>query len=281
MIIVEVVHLTHRFRSTAKPVLGDVGFAAGSGESIAVIGRNGAGKSTLLDLLVGKQRPRGGTVRVFGQSPVFASRELSEKLVYYSGDQEVYRFITPRQLGRFLGEFYARWEHGSYETILADLAVPVNSRLGQLSSGERAKTLMAAAIAAQPQLMIMDEPFEGIDTRSRTILYRLFKAQMERGTTLLFSAHRHEDVEQTATRVLALYDGAIALDSPLGDLPTRYRVRRRNDGGTQVFETAPMHPEMAGRLRFTSAEESPAEETALSVQHLITAVGGKRKKSDE
>ena len=281
-VVVEVVRLTHCFRFAAKPVLHDVGFVAGSGESIAVIGRNGAGKSTLLDLLVGKQRPRGGSITVFGLPPVLASPKLGHKLVYYSGDQEIYRFITPRQLGRFLGKFYSHWESWSYERMLGDLAVPVDSKLGQLSSGERAKTLLAAAIAARPSLMIMDEPFEGIDSRSRTLLYRLFKEQAKRGATLLFSAHRHEDVEQTATRVLALHDGMIAVDSSLADLSTRYRLRRGNDGGTLVYKITSMEPEMTEELLLSSLEECPVEEAALSVQQLIAAIGGgRRKESDE
>jgi ABC-2 type transport system ATP-binding protein len=279
MIIVEVTHLTHRFRFAANPVLTEVGFVAKTGESIAIVGRNGAGKTTLLDLLVGKQRARSGTITVFGCSPFLISEELNQKLAYYSGDQDLYRFLTPRQLGRFLREFYSHWEHESYEAMLGDLAVPVDSRLGQLSTGERAKTLQAAAIAARPGLLVLDEPFEGIDSRSRTILYRLLREQTERGATLFFSAHRQEDVERTATRVIALHDGAVALDSPLGGLATRYRLRRGNDGGTQVFEVASMQPET---LRFASTEECPVEEDALSVQHLIAAIGGgKRKKSDE
>ena len=221
------------FAHGATAVLGGVSFAVAPGEHVAIIGRSGAGKSTLLHLLAGLTRPNAGTIQVDGapvesnaQRPVlmFQRPALLPWLTAYQN------ILVPL---RFSGEL-RRHPPGARATAdalleqigLADRrgALPVN-----LSGGQQQRVALARALAADPAVLLLDEPFSALDGETRAALRRDIRALAKaRGATLITVTHDLADAAALADRVLVLSGtpSRIEDDFALGNEPER-RLRLR------------------------------------------------------
>jgi len=204
------------------------------GEVYGLLGRNGAGKTTTLRVLMGIVGADSGTIELFGEPMKRVSVATKRSIGYVSQEQNFYPWMTPAQLGRFVGAFYPTWDDAEYARLLRVLDVPPDRRSGILSGGTRTKLGLALALAPRQPLLLLDEPTAGLDPVARREFNDLVgRMAAERGTTMFLSSHLVDEVEGIATRVGIVQAGRMSIEGRVDEL--RERVRR-------VRSAVPMEP---------------------------------------
>jgi ABC-2 type transport system ATP-binding protein len=199
-----------------------------------LLGPNGAGKTTLLQLAAGLMGPSGGAVRVFGETPVrnpaiFRHVALVPERKALPGMLSARAFVEARAtllgLTNVRAAAQAALEMVEMDTV-ADRAV------AGFSKGMRQRTKLAAALVQQPRLVLLDEPFNGLDPRQRLHMMQLLEARAKAGTAVLLSSHILEEIEGVASRILVMLAGRLAasgdhrtLRRMMTDRPHTVRIR--------------------------------------------------------
>jgi ABC-2 type transport system ATP-binding protein len=205
------------------------------GQVTALLGANGAGKSTLFKLALGVLRADEGSIEVAGFDPLKQPRPLRESVGYVPDKPDAYDWMSVRDLFRFLRPQYPTWDASYADSLVASLRIPERTTFKALSRGEGMKAMLAAALAPRPKLLLLDEPFAGLDPLVREEILRGVIAELKDGDrTVLVATHDLDVVARIADRVAILADGAIAkhgtlaevLDAPaadVGDAPAKLR----------------------------------------------------------
>ncbi|MBU6280918.1 heme ABC exporter ATP-binding protein CcmA [bacterium] len=196
------------------PVLRGIDLDVGRGEVVAVLGPNGTGKSTLLRLLAGVMRPGGGALRVLG-AELFPGRPGPPSGVGYLGHEPlVYRDLTPRENLDFFASFLPGDRTARVERALsrARLEHAANRKTHLLSRGTLQRLAIARATLGDPELLLLDEPFTGLDPSASAHLEELVAEARRAGRSVLLVSHDLDSVPRIATRVVLLHRGRVALD---------------------------------------------------------------------
>jgi ABC-2 type transport system ATP-binding protein len=202
-----------------KQVLRGLDLRLQPGKVTVLLGGNGAGKSSLLRVLLGVLRPDRGTVRVFGKDPLRSHRAVVSRIGYVPDSPDVYPWMTLRDLGRFLAPHYPKWNDALFAEIAARLAVPAATRFKSMSRGEGMKAMLVAALAGEPDLLLLDEPFAGLDPLVREdVLQGVVEALRDGERTVLCATHELEIASRIADRVAVLHDGRIARHGTLAEV---------------------------------------------------------------
>jgi ABC-2 type transport system ATP-binding protein len=191
----------------------------------AFLGLNGAGKSTTLKMLLGMMRPSSGDGTILGQrinDPIESVR-IRTRIAYVSENKRLYDYMTVDQMIRFTSAFYPDWRPEEAQKLLRQFELPLNRKVKSLSKGMRTKLGLLIAFARQPELLILDEPSEGLDPVGIEELLEILVARCSEGTTVFFSSHQIAEVERIADQVCILHAGRLVLDSSLDDLRQSYR----------------------------------------------------------
>ncbi len=193
------------------------------GEFFGFLGPNGAGKSTTIKMMVGQLRPTAGNVRVAGvdvwQDPIQARAVMGVLPEYLN----LYERLTGREFLEFAGHMYGlpaadvRQRSGELLRVLT-LADDADKLIVDYSVGMRKKVALAAAIIHRPQLLFLDEPFEGIDPVSSRVIRDILHELTRRGTTIFFSSHIMEVVERLCTRVAIINHGMLVAEGSIPEL---------------------------------------------------------------
>jgi manganese/zinc/iron transport system ATP- binding protein len=211
-------NITVAYGSTV--VLDALTLAIDSGRMIGLIGPNGAGKTTLLRTIVGALKPTRGRVQVLGQ-PL---KQVRQRVAYvpqrgdvdWSFPVSVFDVVLMGRYGR-LGV----WRRpGKVDRELAlhaleqvGLAGRRHCQIGELSGGQQQRVFVARALAQEADLLLLDEPFNGIDTATQGVIFDLLYAQRQQGRTVLLSTHDLHSVEQNCDQLIALNRRVIAAGS--------------------------------------------------------------------
>ena len=191
----------------------------------AFLGLNGAGKSTTIKMLLGMMRPSSGDGTILGQliSDQIESVRIRTKIAYVSENKRLYDYMTVNQMIRFTRAFYPDWRPEEEQKLLRQFELPVDRKVRSLSKGMRTKLGLLIAFARQPELLILDEPSEGLDPGGIEELLEILVARCSEGTTVFFSSHQIAEVERIADQICILHAGRLVLDSSLDDLRQSYR----------------------------------------------------------
>jgi ABC-2 type transport system ATP-binding protein len=185
------------------------------GTVYGLLGRNGTGKSTTIKMLLGMVRPSYGRAELFGEDSTALRPETRARIAYLAEGHPLYRGMTIAEMARFTRAFYPRWNHALFTQILEHFELRPRQRIGRLSNGQRAQVSLTLAVAADPELLILDDPTLGLDTVVRhDFLESLIQIIQRRGRTILFSSHILSDVERVADRIGILVDGTLRVDCP-------------------------------------------------------------------
>jgi len=192
-----------------------------SGAVFALVGHNGAGKTTLIKLLMNILVPTEGSSTVLGQPSTSLTGAAFENIGYVSENQDLPTWMTVKQFLNYLAPFYPTWNLGDLPTRL-DL--PLNRKLKHLSRGMLMKAALASVLAFSPQLIVMDEPFSGLDPLVRDELIEALIAHTKAtGATVLISSHDLAEIEAFATHIGFLHQGKFLFDEELSTLSARFR----------------------------------------------------------
>ena len=240
------------------------------GAIFALVGHNGAGKTTLIKLLLNILQPTSGNATVLGEPSATLNGAAFTRIGYVAENQEMPDWMTVREFMDYLQPFYPTWDEAD---LLDELELPRDRKLEHLSRGMRMKAALASVLAFRPSLIVMDEPFSGLDPLVRdqlieTLLDRISEEEGDAGTTILISSHDLAEVESFATHVAFLHQGRLLFAESMDTLTARFReVTVTLDGaGTTPpmrFPASWLMPESSGsvfRFVHSNAETEPLEE---------------------
>ena len=217
----------------SQQVLRGLGLSVARGEVFGFLGRNGAGKSTAIRILMGITRADYGRVRLFGRSLTEDVVDLRRRVGYVAQEQNVYPWMTPRTLARFVRGFYPRWDDALWRRLIDDFALPPKRRVGTFSGGMKARLALSLALATRPELLILDEPTAGMDPVARREFIDLVREHVARdGATTFFSTHLIDEIEAVADRIAiveggrTMYEGELA---PLREALARFSIASADD----------------------------------------------------
>jgi len=189
------------------------------------LGRNGAGKSSTIKMLLGMIRPTAGTGQVLGYdiADPAQSLEIRRRIAYVGEDKGLYGYMSVAELIRFTRSFYRDWQPGIEARLLKEYQLPPERKVKALSKGMRTKLALLLALARRPELVILDEPSEGLDPISIEELLHILQEVRAAGTSVFFSSHQLNEVERIADRVLMIDRGQLVMNTRLDDLLNNYR----------------------------------------------------------
>jgi ABC-2 type transport system ATP-binding protein len=209
--VLQITDLSKRYGSVAA--VNGLSFHVGAGEIFALLGPNGAGKTTTLKVILGLLRPDQGEVGINGAGVVPWDNAHKFQIGYVPENGAVYESLTGREYLRFVGELY----HLAPDTIdrkadrlleLLGLKPMADQILREYSKGMKQKIMILAALLPDPNLIILDEPFSGLDANTVSVFKEIFRREARNGKAILLSSHMLEMVEHLADRVLIIDQGA-------------------------------------------------------------------------
>ncbi|MCO5167527.1 MAG: ABC transporter ATP-binding protein [Planctomycetes bacterium] len=215
--------------------LAGVRFTVPAGQVCGFVGPNGAGKTTTIKLLAGILRPTAGTARLCGHDVVERPLEARRVLGYVPEGGGLYTLLTPREHLALVADLHEvppaeAAERAATLTDLLDLRDLADRRIDSLSKGQRQKVLVACALLHDPQVVLFDEPFDGLDANAVLRLKELIRGLAARGRTVLFCSHMLDVVERLCDRSIVVHRGRVVADGPTPDL-----VRRSGAGTLEAL----------------------------------------------
>jgi ABC-2 type transport system ATP-binding protein len=218
-----------------------------------LLGPNGAGKSSLLQLLSGLLPPSGGEVKVFGEAPFRNPAVLARLGLVPEGDRlptglRADRWL--RMMGELSGLSGTALQAGVLRAlVIVGMADRAHLTFGRMSKGMRQRIRLAQALMHEPQLLILDEPFNGLDPEARLTLIALLRSLAEKGTRILVSSHILGEIAQLTDRILLLFRGRLLAEGTVTEirqLLDRHPVELRLTGEAQALARwAVEQPELA------------------------------------
>jgi len=212
--------LSKAFRRNEAVRLLDLEVPAGS--IYGLISPNGAGKTTTIKLLMNILRPSSGAAEVLGVDARRLSPAHFARIAYVSENQELPGEMTVEYFLRYLKPFYPTWDEALCNEMLRQFDLPRGRRLRHLSRGMRMKAAFASSLAYRPELIVLDEPFTGLDALVRQ---ELIQGLLERAenTTILISSHDLAEIESFASHIGYLEEGRLRFAEEAGALAERFR----------------------------------------------------------
>jgi ABC-2 type transport system ATP-binding protein len=248
--VVEVRGLLKSFGRTR--VLDGLDLTVPEGEVVGFLGPNGAGKSTTIRVLLGLLRADGGTVRLLGGDPWTDAVALHRRLAYVPGDVSLWPTLTGGEAIDLLGRLRGGMDPRRRAELVERFQLDPTKRTRTYSKGNRQKVALVAALAADVELLVLDEPTAGLDPLMEAVFTECVREATAAGRSVLLSSHILAEVEKLCDTVTIIRDGRTAESGTLHDLRhlTRSTVTARVDG-------------------------DPAELAGLPGVHALSAVGGR------
>ena len=200
-------------------------FSVPDGSAFALIGANGAGKTTTIKVLMNILAPSAGCASVLGvDSRALSPREMAH-VGYVSENQDMPSRMTVSQYLGYLRPFYSSWDPSLEKSILKQLRLPPEQKIGHLSHGMRLKMCLACALPYRPRLLVLDEPFSGLDPLIRDEFMEGLLAQAG-PMTILISSHELTDIEGLVTDIAFIDEGRLLFQESMDELTGRLREVR-------------------------------------------------------
>ena len=222
--IIETNQLTKSFKG--QPALRGLDLRVPAGSIFGFLGRNGAGKTTTIKTLMGLLRSDGGTARVFGNPVSDADRsiEIRRRIGFVTEDKELYPYMTVEQIVRFTRPFFPKWRDDLEQRYLKMFELPPKKKIPDLSKGMRSKLMLLLAISRGAELLILDEPTDGLDpAATEDVLRELVEIAASEGTTMFFSSHQLSEVELIADHIGIIDKGKMVVAGSLDDMKAQYQ----------------------------------------------------------
>lgn len=225
-----------------RTALDHVSLRVPKGSVYALLGKNGAGKSSLVRCALGQQKPRAGSVRLFGDDSWAGRERLMSRVGVVPEEPDAPPTMTAAALVAFTRSLYPRADVEGMRTRLSRAGVPPAIPFGRLSKGQKGAVMLTLALGHSPELLVLDDPTLGLDVLARRTLYdELIGDLADRGTTVLLTTHDLTGVESLADRVGILNGAHLAVDEPLDSLKARFRRvrcgRQASPAGFSPFAT--------------------------------------------
>ncbi len=248
---VEVTGLRKTFIS--GPVLNGLELNVPEQSIYGLLGRNGAGKSTLLRCVMGLVRANAGEARILGANLAKGCPPEKAQVAYVAQGEFLPSWARISDLIQFESALRPLWDATSLEAWMKTERLVASRRVKEMSVGQRKRLELELALAARPKVMLMDEPFAGLDPVSRAeFTEQVLAHAAEHGVTIVLSSHILSDLERLCDRIGVLAQGVIAFESELDDL---------KEGGAIVTATGQDVPQLTGGAHRVAARGSHGDST--------------------
>jgi len=228
-------HVSRWYRNVVA--VNDVSMTIGPGVT-GLLGPNGAGKTTLIAMMSGFLAPSTGTVTLDGE-PLWRNEEVYRKLGLVPEREALFDYLTGRQFVVAMAELHGLEDaDAAAQRAIAqiELTDAQDRTIATYSKGMRQRIKMASSLVHDPAVLLLDEPFNGMDPRQRIHLMELLRTMGAEGRTVLFSSHILEEVEQVARQIEVMVSGRHAASGDFGairrlmtDRPNRFVLRTADD----------------------------------------------------
>ena len=236
---------------------------APKGAVYGLVGPNGAGKSTLIRHLAGIYRQDAGEALVDGQ-PVYENPAVKEKIAYIPDDIFYYTQASIRDMARFAQSVYPRFDKDRYEKLRGLFGLDEKRPMRKLSKGQQKQAAFQIAMAQRPELVILDEPVDGLDPVMRRQVWSVLMSDVEQyGTTVLVSSHNLRELEDVCDHVGIMNHGKMLIERSLSELQENLvKIQLAYpDGGALPEGLNIVHESATGRLRQLILRGTAAELT--------------------
>jgi ABC-2 type transport system ATP-binding protein len=239
-----------------------------SGSIYGLLGKNGAGKSTLLKNMAGTLFPVYGTVTINGMQPQKRKPSFLETIYYIPEDV----YVPPlgiKQYVNLFSPFYPKFSQESFYQYLKDLEVNEDSKLNRLSFGQQKKFVIAFSLACNTDVILMDEPTNGLDIPSKSQFRKLIASVMNDDRIIFISTHQVRDLENMIDNIIIVDNGNLLLHASVGTIADKLCFKTVNEvpAGTRVLykERAPMGNTVV-------MENKTGEDSKLNLEHLFNGI---------
>jgi ABC-2 type transport system ATP-binding protein len=220
--VIEASHLTYRYGRTAA--LDDLSVEVPEGALYALIGPNGSGKTTLLQLVMGLRRSSAGRLTVFGVDCDALTRQQRADIGYIAEGQRLPQWMRLQELEAYLAPLYPGWDQALATDLRQRFELDPRQRIGALSRGGQMKAALLCALAPRPRLLVMDEPFTGMDVLVKDeLVHGLLETAGQEGWSVLLCSHDIGELELLADWVGFLDHGHVALSESVESLRARFK----------------------------------------------------------
>jgi len=208
----------------------DVSWVAHGGEVLGLLGPNGSGKSTMLSVVLDILRPTEGQVLIDGQAGANSTYEFKQRVGYLPEERGLYRRDTALQAVSYLGALRgldrkeAR-ERAHWALDRVGLSEHKHKRIGALSKGLAQRAQLAAVIVHDPSMIVLDEPFSGLDPVSLRFVRDLVVELREEGKLIILATHRMDEVEALCDRIVLMHEGHMVLYGPIDQIMSKWGRR--------------------------------------------------------
>jgi ABC-2 type transport system ATP-binding protein len=260
---VQVEDLTFSY-GDAKAVDG-IRFEVAAGEVVGLLGPNGAGKSTTIKMIIGQLKPQSGSIEIFGESMPERRDSIQARMGVCFEEKNHYAAMTAGENLRFFGRLFGL-RHVDVDRLLdrVGLLDRRDDRVAGFSKGMRQRLMIARALVNTPDLLVLDEPTDGLDPVSAIAVRELISAEAARGAAVLLTTHDMHEADELADRVCFINDGRILVTDTPEELKLKHGTRavriRRRSGGEILEEDIPLD----------GADTSGAVAAALADPRLLT-----------
>lgn len=252
--MIQIENLHKRFRNVEA--VNGLNLSVPEGQVTAFLGPNGAGKTTTIKCLLNLHRPDSGNATVLGCNSRKLGPTQFAHLGYVSENMELPLWMTVQQFLDYCRPLYPQWDKTFEARLMKQFDLPSKTKLKDLSRGMRMKAALLSSLAYRPKLVVLDEPFSGLDPLVRDEFIRgLLELTEEEGWTVFVSSHDIEEVQRLADRIAIINRGYLALDESSESLQSRFRavevVLPDAQKAPPHLPAEWLHAEQAGRtLRF-------------------------------
>ncbi len=203
-----------------KPVLENISLQLDAGGVYGLLGSNGVGKTTLLHLLNGLLTPKSGAVQVAGQEPRKRQVSCLEKIFYVPVEFDL-PALRVSAYGQRYQPFYTRFNKKVWETALQTFGIAQTASINDLSYGQKKKVLLSFALASGCEILLFDEPTDGLDIPSKDHFRRLLSNYIDDGKIAVITTHHVYDVAMLLDHVVVLKDTSLLLQASISALSAR------------------------------------------------------------
>lgn len=215
----------------------NLSLSVNQGEAVGLLGRNGAGKTTTIRMILGLLQQESGSIEWGGKS--FSRKEV--KLGYLPEERGLYPKMNMMDQLVYFGQLEGMSKRAAKQEAMKwierlEISQYIKKDTGDLSKGNQQKIQLIAALMHDPDLIILDEPFSGLDPVNAQMLEQVIESLIQEKKTLIFSSHRMESVESFCDRVYLMKQGEVVLSGSISDIKTQYGFKYVNIESTQPLE---------------------------------------------
>lgn len=258
--------------SRRKLVLEDLSMQLSPGHIYGLLGKNGAGKSSLLRTMAGLLFPLTGNITVNGYEPHKRQPAFLQNVFFLP--EEIYLPSVP--LDRYLNTmapFYPNFDEEFFRKTIGEFDIPAGNKLTDMSYGQKKKVLIAFALATNTDVLLMDEPTNGLDIPSKGQFRRVVSAALHPDRLMLISTHQVRDLDNLIDNVIILDDRKIVLQHSLEEVSERLYF-----GTLPTLDGSELYSEPSLRGYKTVRENLTQEESRVELEHLFNAAAAHPKR---